>query len=549
MGRSSFKGDFNMSTTTRAVALALLLPALISFGCGGVEELDDLNENTRSAALNGTNKVNGAITSAFPFVARINFEQGNVCTGALITPRHVLTAGHCKPGSGYSQRASVYFGTNASPGTRYHSDSSPVRHPGYVEGGTDMYDLMILTLTSSVTGRDPVPLLPRRNANHLKRGSWVRHVSFGPSEAGAFGVAKSTWVTRTTEASISAGAPSVYTIGYGRHGDSGSPVVQRRRDGSGVYREVLVAVLSDEAIRSTWINDSAYSWIRGVVGADLSDDYDGDARPNIDDDCPLKSGEGSDSDGDGVGSTCDSDVYCDNPGQFDSNGDGNPNGCDSCPFPVSAAPLYNRVQLFESRYGYWTRNRARLELINPRSPAADWWFLEDFRTRVEIAGASNYILQGTTPRLPMLAEGRHSAVVKLLDGCGNLSAPRTINFGIDDTDPTVSITSPANNAAVNRLQKLTVQVVAGDLTSGISKVEIWYDHAPDDDEFTVERKLCTMGGPWMTGPFANTASCQFLVDFSPGFRKIVAVATDRAGNQKTYTRTIFVKFGGMVKMF
>ena len=90
----------------------------------GIEALDSrivMAANVLSAAIDGTNAgpvepvatfsaphitariVNGTPTSGFPSVGLVGDSRGSFCSGTLISPTHVLTAGHCAIGVGNTQ--------------------------------------------------------------------------------------------------------------------------------------------------------------------------------------------------------------------------------------------------------------------------------------------------------------------------------------------------------------------------------------------------------------------------------------------------------------
>ena len=94
-----------------------------------------------------------ALLGELPFVAKILYGGSRVgCTGSLIAPDKVLTAGHCV--SGYNG-LSVGFGNTRASGPRYQV-SDMILHPEY---STQVNDVAILQLEAAVTSIQPVHVL------------------------------------------------------------------------------------------------------------------------------------------------------------------------------------------------------------------------------------------------------------------------------------------------------------------------------------------------------------------------------------------------------
>lgn len=364
--------------------------------------------NTTAMALYGTDMpfAERVTDGRFPAVVRIWF-PGYVgyFSGVLISPHHVLTAAHAAPLHGGEIHDSAWH--EASGGHAddvehvrfsFAGEEEPGDHPSYTAtqywvhpeynpdyGTLANWDLMLLVTQEPITEVDPVPVLAPSWIRHVHPGAWVRHVSFGPTEGAGAHAYKTSLLSRITAANF--GTAQIFTMGEAGDGDSGSPVFQRREDDSGVMREVLVGILTNEGIRSQLMTHEIDSWIREIVYKmyDMSlmpDDCDGDGIFNQIDYCMLKySGPiQMDDDGDGIGNACDSCPEMANGGQFDTDGDGLSNGCDDCPFPVYELAFDELAMITANEH--WTRNPVVLEVHGVQSDGR--WIEEEYTTHISV---------------------------------------------------------------------------------------------------------------------------------------------------------------------
>lgn len=228
-----------------------------------------------------------AAPGAYPYVAAlVDVEhRRQFCGGALIGPRHVLTAAHCLTGSyADTRRVAVLLGDHdlrTATESRHARVARPVRftvHPGY-DRRTQHDDLAVITLEAPVrpdAGVRPIALpAPAESFDHTR----LEAVGWG---ATAFGEGPSP-VLRTvtldtvphaacarrgvgslTPAQLCTWTPGRDTCVY----DSGGPLARRTRTG----RPVLAALVSygrgcatDTPAVNTRIT-SHLSWITRTTG-------------------------------------------------------------------------------------------------------------------------------------------------------------------------------------------------------------------------------------------------------------------------------------------
>ncbi len=186
----------------------------------------------RSAIVGGTDD------GADPAVVAVVSEALNLtlCSGALIGPRTVLTAGHCN-----FNDVSVRFGADAQAPSRKVAVRTTLVHPSFTMEGAP-YDFALLELDTPVTDITPLTLRTTPLAQSDVGTTVIRHVGFGVSdEATKSGAGHKRTVgypiTRVTDVLVYSGAPGKQTC----DNDSGAPGLVRDPDGT----ERIAGVVSD----------------------------------------------------------------------------------------------------------------------------------------------------------------------------------------------------------------------------------------------------------------------------------------------------------------
>ena len=131
-----------------------MLFALLSVAASGLIMGQGVSPGGAFKRIVGGEDVDGA--KEFPFVAKILYYGGSYvgCTGSLIAPDKVLTAGHCLDGKA-AQDLKVGFGDTRSVGPRYQVARKIVADDYSTQEG----DFGILELASDVKGIQPVRVL------------------------------------------------------------------------------------------------------------------------------------------------------------------------------------------------------------------------------------------------------------------------------------------------------------------------------------------------------------------------------------------------------
>jgi secreted trypsin-like serine protease len=131
--------------------------------------------------------IGGALVKAGEFVdcVAVGNDQQWGCTGTLIAPNVVVTAGHC---ADFATR--VYFGRDVTAPGKVVKVKKRVPHPKYHK--VNRNDLMVLLLAENVTGVTPRPLAKK---GLIDAATDARVVGFGNTEAsGTFGYGKKRFV-------------------------------------------------------------------------------------------------------------------------------------------------------------------------------------------------------------------------------------------------------------------------------------------------------------------------------------------------------------------
>lgn len=121
----------------------------VSVSQSGAMELHQHNEAAISTRI-----VNGTQTSDYPAVGLIGDTRDDFCTGTLIAPQYVLTAGHCAEGVGNTS------GTFTVGGQSYQTERVYM-HPNYngnAIGSDSANDIAIYKLSSPVVGITPMEI-------------------------------------------------------------------------------------------------------------------------------------------------------------------------------------------------------------------------------------------------------------------------------------------------------------------------------------------------------------------------------------------------------
>lgn len=169
--------DYAIEHTTRTAEYAMR-----ARGSTGLDALegpsiyDDSTylENARYVINDTSRIINGVRTDEYPDCVAVGSEERFCCTGTLISPTAVLTAGHCVPEC--SDR--IFLGTSTTDGGRTVHVSEVLVHPDYHSTFIND-DLALLLLSEDV---EDVPPRPIASSVAAEEAGFVRLVGFGNTD-------------------------------------------------------------------------------------------------------------------------------------------------------------------------------------------------------------------------------------------------------------------------------------------------------------------------------------------------------------------------------
>jgi len=212
--------------------------------------------------------VGGVDDADDPAVVSVTVAGFPACSGTLVSPTAVLTAGHCANLLGSLASTEVRFGRDAVKSTKRVVVGEQRTHPGYTAEGAP-WDFAMLQLTKPVTDVAPLPLGTQALTDG-DVGAPIRHVGYGISDerartGGGFKRQVTFPITRVEPLVVWSVGPGEQTC----DGDSGGPGLLSR---SG--QEQLIAVVSNGPdcadagwdgrvdVVADWVNSTASEWAR-----------------------------------------------------------------------------------------------------------------------------------------------------------------------------------------------------------------------------------------------------------------------------------------------
>jgi hypothetical protein len=179
----------------------------------GLVLLLGLHTNSWGIVINDTAGAGTALANGTPYTGVVEiFFGGFVCSGALISSTHVITAGHCSedfaPGD-----ATVNFHNNNDGAPELTRNVSAFAEFGTDGSLVDGTDITILTLASAVS---TFPTMAFAGAGLVNVGDLVTTVGFGGQGVGSTGVTGGLATTRWAADNIldAVGAARCTTEGY-----------------------------------------------------------------------------------------------------------------------------------------------------------------------------------------------------------------------------------------------------------------------------------------------------------------------------------------------